>query len=437
MSRVTDILEQMAANAGQAARYRGALIGNAVDAVGNIPADVAAARDKQRLEAQRTGQVQQQMQLAAAQGARETVTAGQQTQAFNEGQNKQAEAKRRETVNRQAWQAAVEGSGGNPAKIDIQKGMNVALTSEFPDVAAEMHAHYDAMQKPALPLITNAPGSTTSDPNKPLDPTTGRFPVVSEGGPPPITNEWESYMRDTAPGLASKASWAQMTPVERGQALKDFTALKADPAATRAAAATAAATDRAAALTAAASDRQTATIAASTAQQGRAQEFETKKTARADIQKNADTPYQASLSAADELRGMVAAAQSGNKIAASEQALTTAAATIRGFGLNRINMAEIGMPAGAGNAVDRVTNFIGKWKSGEPVNPDLQKDMLGVADVLEKAARKKYNATHNGINALYGTTIPQTFPEAAPTSTGPAPGLAGQTYQDYVNSKKK
>ncbi len=212
MSRVTDILEQMAANAGQAARYRGALIGNAVDAVGNIPADVAAARDKQRIEAQRTAQVQQQMGLAAAQGARETVTAGQQTQNFNEGQDKLAEAKRRETVNRQAWQAAVDGSGGDPAKIDIQKGMNVALTSEFPDVAAEMHAHYDAMQKPALPLITNAPGSITSDPNQPRDQTTGQFPVVARGAPlAPTTAGNEAVIR----GLyAKKASGVTLTPDE-------------------------------------------------------------------------------------------------------------------------------------------------------------------------------------------------------------------------------
>jgi hypothetical protein len=185
----------------------------------------------------------------------------------------------------------------------------------------------------------------------------------------------------------------------------------------------------------AAADRQTAQIGAQVAQQDRAQKFEVLKTARSDIQKNADTPYQSAQSAADELRGMVNAAKSGNKVAASEQALTTAAATIRGFGLNRINMAEIGMPASAGSAADRVANFIGKWTEGQPVDPNLQKDMLEVADVLEKAARKKYENTHNGINKLYGTTIPQTFPaEATATET---PTSIAPTYADYLASKKK
>ncbi len=225
-----------------------------------------------------------------------------------------------------------------------------------------------------------------------------------------------------------KTKWEQLSPPQQAAGFKAYVEAKADPAA----------------------QRQAASIHEQTIVQGNIadrqakaektrQDFETLKTARADIQKNADTPLQSALSAADELRGLVSAAKSGNKIAASEQNLATAAATIRGFGLNRINMAEIGMPATAGSAADKVANFIGKWTEGQQVNPDLQKDMLQVADTLEAAARKKYKATHAGINKLYGTTIPQTFDDAAtPSSTAPAAGNGGTpglTYADYLKKK--
>ena len=168
-------------------------------------------------------------------------------------------------------------------------------------------------------------------------------------------------------------------------------------------------------------------------------DFDVVKTARADIQKNADTPYQTAAASAQELRDLVTAAKGGNKVAGSLQSLQTAATVIRANGLNRINMAEISMPAGAGSAIDRLNGFIGKYKDGEPVPADIQKDMLQVADVMERGAYKKYATAHAGVNKLYGTTIDPTFEPpssvAPPASTGGATG--GLTYADYLASKKK
>lgn len=171
----------------------------------------------------------------------------------------------------------------------------------------------------------------------------------------------------------------------------------------------------------AASDRQTTAINAQVASQNRTQHFQNVTKAKEEIAKNVDAPYAAAIGSADELRGLVRSAQGGNKIAASLQSLQTAAAAIRANGLSRINMAEIGLPAGAGDVVDRFLNFAGKATSGQPVDTALQKDMLAVADVLEKGADKKYRAGHAAAIKLWDTPeIQPSFPPlAAPAATTP------------------
>lgn len=177
----------------------------------------------------------------------------------------------------------------------------------------------------------------------------------------------------------------------------------------------------------AATERQIKTVEANTAQQSRAQDFQTKKQAREDIDKiNKD--FLTARTSADTLRDVVASAQSGNKVAGSLQSLEATMAAIRAQGLNRINSSEIGVTADAGNAWDRIVGWFGKKSEGQPVPKNIQEDMKTFADILDKAAYKKYGDAHDATNTLYGTTIPRTFSQ--PQSTTPAspaltPGLQG------------
>ncbi len=225
-------------------------------------------------------------------------------------------------------------------------------------------------------------------------------------------DEFQTF-KDAYVKSLGKDNWNQLSPKQQLDITPTYAKFKSDPAA----------------------DRQTKAIDAQLQQQKREQDFRTLTTARADIQKNADTPYQTAKAAADELRNVVTLAQGGNKIAAAEQSLATAAAVVKSFNLNRINNAEIGVPASAGSAADRFLGLVGKYKDGQPIDSALQKDMLQVADALDKVAAKKYTDTHAGINKLYGTSIPQTFkPDVSAASPAPSSGL---TYQDYLKSKGK
>lgn len=176
----------------------------------------------------------------------------------------------------------------------------------------------------------------------------------------------------------------------------------------------------------AATERQIAAINAQANQQKRSQDFEVLKTARAEVEK-ANVAYTTARTSADTLRDVVTSAKAGNKVAGSLQALEATMSAIRGQGLNRINTAEIGVTANAGSMYDRISGWLGKKIEGQPVPPDIQKDMLEFADILQKAAYKKYNDTHSGVNKLYGTSIPPTFSEPVTGTAPPAltPGLSG------------
>jgi hypothetical protein len=164
----------------------------------------------------------------------------------------------------------------------------------------------------------------------------------------------------------------------------------------------------------AAADRQATAIAQQTAQQKRSQDFTQLQAARADIQKNVDTPFLTARTSADTLRDVVSAAKAGNKVAGSLQSLETTMAAIRAQGLNRVNTAEIGATGDAGSLWDRISGYIGKRAEGQPVPADIQKDMIEFADILDKAAVKKYNDAHDAVNSLYGTKIPKTFQQHDP-----------------------
>lgn len=81
MSKVAEILAQMAQNAGQAALRRGAIIGGTVAQAADVPAQIYTDRQYQQQLDLHKAQVQQQMGLEAARGQRETAAAAHQTAA--------------------------------------------------------------------------------------------------------------------------------------------------------------------------------------------------------------------------------------------------------------------------------------------------------------------------------------------------------------------
>lgn len=167
------------------------------------------------------------------------------------------------------------------------------------------------------------------------------------------------------------------------------------------------------AAAAAATTRLMMTEKAASDRQAAAQAFTEGQAGRKEYSEKVATPYQTALASSQTLRDVVSAAQGGNKIGASLQSLETTMAAIRAQGLNRINTAEIGVPASAGSAWDRIQGWFGKATEGQPVPANIQKDMLQFADILDKQATSKYQkgrqsilSTYKGINLPDETVAP-------------------------------
>lgn len=176
----------------------------------------------------------------------------------------------------------------------------------------------------------------------------------------------------------------------------------------------------------AAAGRQATAITAQTEQQKRAQAFTEAQAGRKELTDKVEVPYQTALGSASTLREVVAAAQSGNKVAGSLQSLETTMAAIRAQGLNRINTAEIGVTANAGTLWDRMAGWFGKAEAGQPVPANIQKDMLEFAGILEKSAYKRYIDAHQAVTKRYGLTDERPLP-SPDLSTGEGHLLPGIT----------
>lgn len=148
----------------------------------------------------------------------------------------------------------------------------------------------------------------------------------------------------------------------------------------------------------------TASSAAADSRMGDQQLFTQQEAGRAALTRDVEKPYHDATAAASALRDIVTSAQAGNKFAASQQSLEGTIATIRAAGLSRINQAEYGVSAGAGNLWDRIQGSLGKQAAGQPMSPELQKDLIDYAGVLEKAAYKRYKDSHGSITKRYKLT---------------------------------
>ena len=167
-----------------------------------------------------------------------------------------------------------------------------------------------------------------------------------------------------------------------------------------------------------AANRQADAIQHATDQQSRQQNFVETETGRKELQ-GIEKTTRAAVTSADELRDTVAAAQSGNKVAAAQQALQTTLATIRSQGLNRINSTELGVTSTMGSLWDNIQNRMGKWTEGQPIDPALQQDIVTYAALLKHAAVKQYlGAQQSTVKRYHMTDETPAFSDEATPATG-------------------
>ncbi len=181
---------------------------------------------------------------------------------------------------------------------------------------------------------------------------------------------------------------------------------------------------------AAAGERQASAQTQQNAIQSRGQDFQVAQAARKELTDKVEAPYLTTQASVRTLRDTVDAAKAGNKVAGTLQSLETTMAAIRAQGLNRINAAEIGVTANAGSLYDRVAGWLGKAQEGQPVPPNIQADMQQFADILEKAAYKKYSDSFDSVAKFYGLTEAQKTLKLASPGAAPMSGsVAGVTYK--------
>ncbi len=165
----------------------------------------------------------------------------------------------------------------------------------------------------------------------------------------------------------------------------------------------------------AAADRQANAIGAQVAQQGRAQTFQEQQAGRRELTDKVEKPYLDAKAAAATLRDTVAAAKAGNKFAGSMQQAEAAMTAMRAQGFSRIPNAEFKAAGDAGNLWDNISGWVGKRAEGQPVPPDIQRDMSKFADIVEQVAYKRYVEAHKSTAGRYKLDEkPMAGPQAEP-----------------------
>ncbi len=200
MSRVSEILEQMAQNAGQAALRRGALIGGAIDQAGQIPAQYFADKQRQQALDLHTAQVNQQMGLEQARASRENQVNARADTAQNAADLKEAALK------------GIIGAGfaADPSKFDLPTAITKAHELGAEDLIPTVMAVHEKMQPK---LTSGAPGSVMRNEAGQVVPGS-QIPAL----PSTASNEVEKRRI-----YAKQASGAALTPAESAS-LQGFTA---------------------------------------------------------------------------------------------------------------------------------------------------------------------------------------------------------------------
>lgn len=162
---------------------------------------------------------------------------------------------------------------------------------------------------------------------------------------------------------------------------------------------------------AAANYRQLKTLSQQLELQNRQQAFTEAQAGRSELTSKIEQPYLDAVEKADTLRSVVNAAKNGNLEAAAVQSLLGTLGLVTTEGVKRINSTELQQVAGAGSLFDSIKNRIGKLKDGQPLDPKLQSDLSDLSGLLEKSARKKYEAGFNATTKRYNLSDETAIPD--------------------------
>lgn len=103
------------------------------------------------------------------------------------------------------------------------------------------------------------------------------------------------------------------------------------------------------------------------------------------------------IAEAMRLKGSVALAQSGNKVAPNLETIEVLRSIV-----NRVNSNELKQVGASGNAIDWLKSVGGKWTAGQPIPENIQKDFASIADAQLKLAQVKHATVYGTVAQKYG-----------------------------------
>lgn len=126
--------------------------------------------------------------------------------------------------------------------------------------------------------------------------------------------------------------------------------------------------------------------------------------ARAAMNK-ATNEYQTAVKSADDLQSVIDLTKGGNKAAGAALPLVGVEALNAVNGIKRINKSEIDQYAGAGSLLDSIQGKIGKVVSGQPIPPDVLKDIESLHSILKTNADRAHEDRVQGINHTFNSNF--------------------------------
>lgn len=151
---VAQILEEMAQNAGNAARSRGAIYGNVIAAASQVPGQILDDRERQQVLDAQKQRLANQDARGAAQDARQAAS-----DARDQAQQ-QADLKKQTAL--KAGIAAGFGDNPDPKAFDVGKAGKVVIDAGYPELVTTIADVHDKLQPK---LTSGAPGSVMRNPD--------------------------------------------------------------------------------------------------------------------------------------------------------------------------------------------------------------------------------------------------------------------------------
>lgn len=393
---VEDILTEMARNAGRVQLQRGQILGDVISSAANIPRQYYADQQQERNDALRRLQVQQQMQFEQARAGREDAAAQRQRNLDAKADTSANAADMKEAATKQLIAA---GFADDPSTFNLAHAVTKAQEIGAEDLLPSIAAVHEKFGGPKLEAV---------DPEKDIiHPTTGA--IIRKGTPKqkePKTVTGPELDMAAQQLYAKKKMGMPLTPQEEADlsGYEERKRVVSDPALIGA-------TERAAASQKFAAD-----------QQGRAQSFTEAQAGRKELTDKVEAPYQDALQKAALVKNFVEMAKSGNVVAGSLQPMVTTMATVGGEGFKRLTNVELEATGEAGSAWQRLKGSVGKLVEGQPVPPEVQRDMITLADALAKNAYSKYKDGHASVTKRYN--LKDEAPLPAPSTASDKPTLS-------------